>query len=659
MRKKNEKKYGNGIGPVQPYLYEGPNGLKSAVSRFIHNRCEGLRFDEKRSEEEAKTGTYQGTAVSDGQVPYNMQMDTDRLCLERALERFLDSGIAEDAFDVYYCYIEMFIGKYENAVCRRMVEKLSEFEANGSSLLMKHRDHYSHSVYVFALGLAIFESNEVYRGKYKVFYEFTDDTAAAHHFLEYWGLSSLFHDIGYAFELPFEQIESYFESSGEKRRDKPFISFNDIRKYITFDKNASRVFNDMYGIKEDDRDALYDSNDLFALDISNKLGKDYMKTRSMIRNTLDSKPANPDSFGYFMDHAFFSASVLLKTLCDINGVEKIDHYHIDALTAIILHNSLYKFAVRSSKSQRFKAELHPLAYMLMMCDEFQCWDRTSYGRNSRTELHAMDCEFRFSGDTVTAVYLFDKDEYDRKINDLSIRDKDKKKLSMEAKQEKIADDVSVVDTSEIKVEVRTQLKKVDDGKRNANKNLYLSQSNFIHLYNFAVALNGRYSHNGKENEIEESVLESEFDRMSLEYKLSNIGQAKAFAKYLDKIDCLYTDRPVVFPMLTEFSDKDMDIIGPLEHERWLREHIVMGWTYSDEYTKEQDKKVSKALREQTRGHELMLKLESGEELTEAAIKEHYDALPSEEQNKDTEPMKSMLELIRKFDGLRIYRYKGI
>ena len=40
---------------------------------------------------------------------------------------------------------------------------LSEYESNGSSLLMKHRDHYSHSVFVFALGLAIYETNAHFR----------------------------------------------------------------------------------------------------------------------------------------------------------------------------------------------------------------------------------------------------------------------------------------------------------------------------------------------------------------------------------------------------------------------------------------------------------------------------------------------------------------
>ena len=42
------------------------------------------------------------------QIPYNMQMDINRLCLLCELEKFIDSGISEDAYTVYYCYLEMF-----------------------------------------------------------------------------------------------------------------------------------------------------------------------------------------------------------------------------------------------------------------------------------------------------------------------------------------------------------------------------------------------------------------------------------------------------------------------------------------------------------------------------------------------------------------------
>ena len=66
-----------------------------------------------------------------------------------------------------------------------MVELLSEFESNASSLLMKHRDHYSHSVYVFALGLAIYEMNAEYRKTFSRFYDLgpADGPAAAAFFL--------------------------------------------------------------------------------------------------------------------------------------------------------------------------------------------------------------------------------------------------------------------------------------------------------------------------------------------------------------------------------------------------------------------------------------------------------------------------------------------
>ena len=107
-----------------------------------------------------------------------------------------------------------------------MIELLSEFEANGSALLMKHRDHYSHSVYVFCLGLAIYKSNEIFRKTYKEYYKISDEKDASAHYLKFWGLSSLFHDIGYPFELPFEQVSSYFEVEGGKVYSEPGMYVN-------------------------------------------------------------------------------------------------------------------------------------------------------------------------------------------------------------------------------------------------------------------------------------------------------------------------------------------------------------------------------------------------------------------------------------------------
>ena len=247
MRKLNESKYNIDVGPMPPEMYineKDDHDLVSCVARFIHERCENLNFNRDIEEEEDKTGVYQGTSSFPGQIPYNMQMDINRLCFEREMVRFLMSGSTPDAYDVYYCYLEMFMGSYSKS--KQMIELLSEYEANGSSLLIKHRDHYSHSVYVFALGLAIYESNENYRRTFNSFYHFDnaednkeESHRAAAFFLQYWGLAALFHDIGYPFELPFNQVNSYFEVSGaEDVEYEPFLAYKNMKVMITIGNEA-------------------------------------------------------------------------------------------------------------------------------------------------------------------------------------------------------------------------------------------------------------------------------------------------------------------------------------------------------------------------------------------------------------------------------------
>jgi hypothetical protein len=104
MKNRNEKAFGKGVGPIQPERhYDSVDyGLKAMALRFLHARCEGLGFAEDETDD-----AFHGTSLLPGQIPYNMQMDINRLCLERELEKFIDSGAAEDAYTVYYCYLEM------------------------------------------------------------------------------------------------------------------------------------------------------------------------------------------------------------------------------------------------------------------------------------------------------------------------------------------------------------------------------------------------------------------------------------------------------------------------------------------------------------------------------------------------------------------------
>ena len=663
MRKKNFEDYGVDIGPMEPKLFKSKNknSLKSAALRFIHNSCEGLKFDPVKEAKEERDHEYLGTSLKPNQIPYNMQMDVNRLCLEKCLGDFIDSGSAEDAYLVYYCYLEIFFGHYGKS--KKMIELLSEYESNGSSLLMKHRDHYSHSVYVFALGLAVYETNEYYRASFRKYYEGRDgkeysSSELANIFLEYWGMTSLFHDIGYPFEIPFEQVMSYFEVNKQERgRNTPYIAYYAMDTLTGLKKAETKHFKDLYN-KE-----FHSVNELLAHDIYDKLGASYGFTEKYICKVIESKPLNPDKYGYFMDHAVFSAIRLYGELVSSLGVKKITKLHVDTLTAIILHNSMYKFKIAFykdpvKKKEPLNVDLHPLAYLLMLCDELQCWDRTAYGRNSRTELHPMNVDFDFSNNSISAVYYYDEAEKD-KIDNFEEKYKaweqsgEKGKAprlkaysDMAEKEQRFTVDIEhIINTDIIPLSVRPSMRPVD----RKSKQIFLSNSNFMHLYDFAVALHGRY----KESDISVTVLEEQFEELSLEYQLSTINRAKNFSRYLDAIHCFYTDRPVDYEMVEGFTKKQAAVIAPLEHERWVREHMAMGWTKGTLYEDLNMPDKKRDLREQMRCHKLAME----GKVTSQDIYEHYLSLSVEDQDKDWKPFNTMLRLLKKFDGLRIYIYK--
>ena len=671
------------MGPVQPEL-KAPDGfdLKSAALRFIHTRCEDLLFDEEIAREEAETGTFAGTSQKPNQIPFNMEMDINRLCLEREMGHFIDSGSAQDAYGVYYCYFEIFCGRYGES--RRMIDLLSEFESNASSILLTHRDHYAHSVYVFALGLAIYETNEAFRKAYKDFCHISSDESdikadhlAAHRFLAFWGMTSLLHDIGYTFELPFEEMATYFEISGQNRGDNtPYLVYANMETMTGLSDAEKEHFRELY-----QRD-FSDLDEVFAFLVTKILGKTYDLSEAVMCDILHRKATAPQTLGYEMDHAYYSAIRIYRELVNSPlGPKAVTKEHMNALTAILIHNYLFNYPISFYKSkdpaqrkEPLPMEVFPLAYLLLMCDELQCWDRTSYGRNTRQQTYPIGVETDLSGNALHVTYIFDKEEQD-KIDAYEAKYAEwerngeagdppvlKSYSTIAAKEQGLLKRIKSFDnTDKIPLTISYVIREAD----RKHKHVYLSNSSFLHLYDFAVALNGRYTHQGEEGVIPTEQLEAEFESLSLEYKISNIAQARSFAQYLNAIRCFYTDRPVDYDMVTAFSAEQVGIIGPMEHERWLREKIAMGWQPGNAYrtmpldqapfAAGMDEKAARAmLREQLRMHELLI--DSG--ASDDEIRAHYRSLAGAEQQKDFEPFNSMLKLIRSFDGLRIYRLPG-
>ena len=665
MKELNRSQYGMQDSVHIPDLPKSKRQYGKEALSFIRDCCEDLKFDAINADRQTLIDS-DGKSAGKKQIPFNMERDLDRLSFETAVGRFLASGAKEDAFDIYYCYCEIFKpfgAGYDSTGL--LLELLSEHESNASSLLMKHRDHYSHSVYVFLIGLAMYKNHAGFRTAYNMKFGFAEGKEAACHFLEFWGLASLFHDIGYPFEIAHQQMKAYVckldKSCNDDYGFAPYVSYRNMDEF-----SISR---------------LGDLNDMYARAIVERLGESYLSHTEIepyyaehcLRKTLKDRAIheNPDEKDYlYMDHAYFSGLMMAKTFLarhkEIDSYGKLPAPVLDAFCAIILHNSLFKFTVRSFLHTREPMRLsdgQPLSYLLMLCDELQCWDRASYGQNSRSGIYAYDFDMKFTDEGMRWIYFYDK-AYENKVltaksyQDMLYKDYIKKSGAMRKNRNKFVDDIDeIICVKDVVPAFEPDVKTLDPSKiievrieeKQKKTGLYLSDSNYINLYDFALALNGRFAGAKSADEMKKVFEEN----LSLEYKLSNIAQAKGFAAQLESIGCFYTDRPVDYIPVTDFRalirepghENDLTKIAIAEHERWCVEKRAMGWDYGTFHvgalTLEGGKKKNdNVMRERIRLHHDLIE---------------YSKLEAEEQFKDSDPMEQMLELIREYDGLTIYR----
>lgn len=594
---------------------------------FIRECCCGLGYTDEVGKLD-KTG-----------VDYNFVRDIDRLCLEKAISRFMETGSREDAFDVYYIYCELFhpFGTgYETT--RVLLETLSEHEENSSSLLMKHRDHYSHSVYVFLLGLAIYKNVAPIRQAYNQRFDLDEGPEASCHFLKYWGLTSLFHDVGYPFEIAHQQIKTYSCKLMGLPKDQIF-GCGDYAPFVSYRRM------DTFASVGEGEDAV-DLNQMLAQEVYDRFGAKYGMDLNHFTEALRNRAVHSDDTDYtYLDHAYFSGLILLKKY--LTGQDTVDMATMDALVAILLHNSLFKFLIRGKQDKPLCLEDgQPLAYLLMLCDELQCWDRTSYGQNSRRDIFSFDFDMRFSPEGgMQWLYYYDQTFADKTLTAKSytcLCSKNGTSSAFLNDIQKIVNLNARDGLATIPVDVDGLI--VPKKKRTGH---YASDTSYMNIYDFALALNGRYDDklsfdiNSPVDGIKtQEVLMRSFDRLSLEFQLSNIAQAKGFAHHLEHINCFYTDKQVDYEMVVEFTEQELSVLAGLEHTRWCDEKYAMGWSYGRDYLEEQDDERKTIARALSRRHKDMV---------------DTSVLTKKDLDKDTEPMKMMLRLLKIFDGLTIYR----
>ena len=491
--------------------------------------------------------------------------------LRTCINNFLANENRDTAFEVYKAFFDSYRINMpgENNPFTDIILILEEYENTAASLIDSQRDHFVHAVNVFLTGLSIYAQNQNYRtafeeavfgGAYQDYYKTKNEE-----FFYRWGIAALLHDIGYPIEIVGNQINRFLriisDADGEDIRTKAIISYDNfdelncvkqIKDVQSFAKNFTSVYPEASAID------LTKPIDLMSFRIHESLGTDLQKTKS----DLDKFTETMGKSG-FIDHGFFSSIIVLKWYGSLIQLENYNSNYffwpvLDSATAILLHNYFKNVIIKGDYAHApMKPEENPIAFLLILCDEMQEWNRTARGIKTKKKVLADYANFSVGNDYLAVSYIsrIQMEEgfcQERKETFYNL-------LDMDALFEKgvSVDNIGMNSFSSLTQFERPLLGNVE---------------------RLAIAIHMRYNEKRLRDFPNEPLAYPEFSNLPDHMKYSNMRQAIGIYDKLALIGCsLETKAGREYKL----SEQDIEMLAEIEHEDWVNERIAQGWTLGE------------------------------------------------------------------------------
>ncbi|WP_298523306.1 RyR domain-containing protein [uncultured Methanobrevibacter sp.] len=524
--------------------------------------------------------------------------------LQAVVYAFLENENSYNAYEVYETFFmiyqitaenksdpdkqaESFISNEPNSLLE-LVKIMRKYENSTGDLIEKQRDHFIHSVNVFLLGLAIYSQNSQYRrifkdyieeSPYQKYYRFEDEKGKVievsnEEFLYRWGIASLFHDIGYPVEIIGKQLKQFInegvQSISRSYKVQTGIDFKNFNEFNSIRK-IKPEFADRY--REEYPESkfldLFKPTNIMAHKISNDLEVDL----NMLLNHLDNFVDYMGNNG-FIDHGFFSSILVLNSYGSlIQAIPKKDQDFffypiVDSASAILLHN-YYRNILQKAPFEldQLACSDSPLAFLLILCDELQEWNRRPLGIKDKQKNHVNDLLIDIDNEKMIVKYVvksgslgfgFSKDKVSF-LNDVLF-----------------IEDIFDIFFIKTKIELGDVIRKIE---RRDVQAPYVLMSNIELL---AAQVHQNYVNEEKKKG---RLVRETYDDLSPEFKLSNIRQAKSIPTKLNMIGCEMALLDDPRPEYT-FSKDEIINLAMYEHERWCEEKLENGWIYKSKRNNE-------------------------------------------------------------------------
>lgn len=486
--------------------------------------------------------------------------------LKESIDNFIENENKSNAFDVYVNFFDSYkIALMGNKNLIDLLDVLRYYEENAAVLVDKQRDHYVHSVNVFLLGLSIYSQNNSFRNIIEENFNKIPEKNRIYEtgiekFLFEWGISSLCHDVGYPMEITSNQIKKFVDlvsNNEEKSSASPYIGFNNF-EVLNSINNSSEIR----------------PLDLLSNNIHNRLGTDLKLTKEKLYGFLGDMQKSG-----FVDHGFYSAIILLKWygyLVKQYYIDKNDSNHpiVNCAAAILLHN-YYKNVLMKKPFclSSLKCEKHPIAYLLILCDELQEWNREAYGIEDKKKVLADGSRIQISERELKIEYLAPKG-----IMESNFANKKEQTLNNILN----LDDV-FVDGVNVTCLASTDLY-IEDIK---GQDAHIAPRPLLeNLEKIAMKIHEDYVKVQKERnpnmDAESEPSMKPWDQLSQTLKYSNIRQARAITDKLQRLgyttlegsEKLENKKQVMF-----LTESQIEYLAKIEHDSWMNERFEQGWVF--------------------------------------------------------------------------------
>ncbi len=507
-----------------------------------------------------------------------------KIFMKQSILDFLDNETKENAFLVYQAFFDSYriTLEGESNPFVDLLDVLKSYEENAATLIDKQRDHFIHSVNVFILGLCIFSQNKNYRAAFnkvnmdKKIYPNSYDTKNEEFFYR-WGLASLFHDVGYPVEIIGRQVEKFIDFAtnvdDDKIKVKAHLAFENFERINSIPEVLpKRQFTKTYFEKYDS--CIY-IDLLKPIDLlAHKLHQCFNVDLKQIKEALDQFVFIMADAG-FIDHGFYSAIIVLKWYglliqkCNYNS----DYFFypvLDSASAILLHNYYKNVIMKPPFSKGTLSPFsHPIAYLLILCDELQEWNREAYGILDKKRAHANEVSIFISNHRLDITYIAKKGILPERFS-----------AEKEALFSKLLDMNSVFDSGfSVGCEALEILAPIAEKVR--IKDRITTRPLLDNLERLAIAIHGLYNQRQLERHPNKVLEYPRFEELTDSMKYSNLRQAQSITKKLDTIGYIMLPKDTPGEKITKIPEEIVEYLAREEHDAWVAERIENGWVYGE------------------------------------------------------------------------------